>query len=285
METKDRDFSEIVEMPADYGKVEEAPAQDTPPQESPPAETPEAKAEQPRGPDGKFASKEAKPEAAEQPKGDKPTEPAPPAAPVSQPKPQPDPGFVPIAALLDTRDKANSYKRQLDEVNARLADFERQKSQQPPIDPYADLEGALNQRVESALSPLQKANAELLNRVIIAEAIANHGKEAVENIRTALKEAAENNDPDLQWLAGQMDRSPDPIGTAIRWHKQKSFDPAAMEAEIRAKVLAELSSKQSQTPPAAPETPPSMAALAQGGAQGKEQAVTVDGKFNTMFNR
>lgn len=285
MENKERDFSEIVEMPSDFGKAEEAPVvENTPPQDAAPAEQPEANSGQPRTPDGKFASKEAK--SPEEPQGEKPQASAPPAAaPEPQPK-QPDPGFVPIAALLDTRDKANTYKRQLDEMQAKLAELERQRNEQPPIDPYTDFDGALNQRVEVALTPLQKANAELLNRVIIAEATATHGKEAVENIRKALKEAAENNDPDLQWLSVQMDRSPDPIGTAIRWHQQKSFDPEAEKAKIREQLLAELASKQPQnTPPAAPETPPSMAALAQGGSGTKEQTVSIDGKFNTMFNR
>lgn len=285
METKDRDFSEIVEMPADYGKVEEAPAQETPPPESPPDETPEAKAEQPRGPDGKFASKEAKPEAAEQPKGDKPTEPAPPAAPVSQPKPQPDPGFVPIAALLDTRDKANSYKRQLDEVNAKLADFERQKSQQPPIDPYADFDGALNQRVEGVVTPLQKEIANLRFELMRTKAESTYGAEAIKAAEDALEKMAQENDPELPYVAAQLKNAPDPIGAVVRWHKQRTFDPEAERAKLREQLLAEIASKQPQAPTAAPETPPSMAALAQGGSNGKEQVVTMDGKFNTMFNR
>lgn len=287
-----RKLSEIIDVPADFGKVEEAPA--TPVEPTPPAEPANAapaesnEAERPRGPDGKFIAKSGEPVA---PTGELPQEPVPPTAPTPQAS-QPDPGFVPIAALLDTRDKLSARSRELDELRQKLADFERQKEQQPPVDPYVDFDGALNQRVGEAITPLQKQLSELKFRAVKAEAMATYGKEAVETVTKYFKENPLNRgDPEMVALDAQMEASPDPIGVAIEWHKRKTFDSAAHEAKIREderqKVLAELKGPTGQPQPqAAPVvTPPSMASVAQGGVVPNAAEVNPGNKFDQMFNR
>lgn len=287
--TDERPISDIVDVPKDYGKEVTAPAE-APAAESKP--TPEADGGQPRGPDGKFLSKPSdEPQKAPDATGVKPAEPTPPVAPQVQQTRQPDPGFVPIGAVLDTREKLSASKAEIAELRRRLADFERQK-EQPPVDFYADPEAAFNQRFSGALSPVQQQMKELENRTIRAEAMLIHGKDQVEKAQAAVKAALESNDPDMRALEMVCASSPDPFGEMIKWHERKSFDPAAHEAKIREderqKVIAEFQKSTGQTAPqAAPViTPPSMASVAQGGVVPNAGGETNPAnKFNDMFNR
>jgi hypothetical protein len=107
--------------------VEPTAAATTPEAAPTPEPSPEA-AGQPRGPDGKFAPKaEAAPAAQAEPQAPALT-PEALATPAAESVRAPD-GYVPVAALQAEREKANAYKRQLE-----------QQPPPPAPDPYEDFE-------------------------------------------------------------------------------------------------------------------------------------------------
>ena len=159
--------------------------------------------DQPRDDNGRFASKAdtqpaPEPMATETP----PASPEPPAAPEAQPvevpeassgQPsggnQPPPGYIPMAALLDERDKRQKYERELEQYRKQLE--EARKAPPPaPIDPIMDPEGfeaSINQRLEKARwDAITSVSHQMANR--------HHGAEKVK--------AAE------EWLAGELQTNP-----------------------------------------------------------------------------
>lgn len=160
--------------------------------------------DQPRDDNGRFASKAdtqpaPEPMATETP----PASPEPPAAPEAQPvevtpeassgQPsggnQPPPGYIPMAALLDERDKRQKYERELEQYRKQLE--EARKAPPPaPIDPITDPEGfeaSINQRLEKARwDAITSVSHQMANR--------HHGAEKVK--------AAE------EWLAGELQTNP-----------------------------------------------------------------------------
>lgn len=118
---------EHVETPA----VETAPAVET---VADPAPEPAAQAPQ-RGPDGKFLPKGSDPASA-------PAEP--PAAPQTPaPAHATEDGRIPIAAMLDERDKRQALERQLKELQDRDAARQAQQPPAEPLEPAQELERAL----------------------------------------------------------------------------------------------------------------------------------------------
>jgi hypothetical protein len=116
-----------------------APAGQQEQQAEPPA-APAAPEGPARGPDGKFAPREAHQPAPPAQAAPAPA-PAPPAAvpaptPAPAPTPQPDAAHVPISALLDEREKRQAAERRAQELQSRVS---------PPAAPTAE------QRLETAL--------------------------------------------------------------------------------------------------------------------------------------
>lgn len=219
----------------------------TPAEQSPPETktTSEAKADgtgRLHGEGGKFVPKTPKVEqtAIVQPSGE-PSEPVTP--PVTAPS-QPPHGYVPIAALVDTRLDARQAKQERDDLRRQIAELQKHKAE--PVDFFADPEAALRQHVEPIQAQFQQFASNLTFRASKAEAIASYGKQAVSDMEKAIDAAMQAGDPELNALRAHMLQSDDPVGVAMSWHKRRTVlnevgnDPAAYKERLKAEILAEL---------------------------------------------
>ncbi len=167
---------------------------------------------------------------------------------------------VPLAALQKTREQGNKrYTEAVMDFDRRMADAERrqaerdakfearfvelaQQRQQQPEDPsgefYSDPVGAARRIAREEAQAAQAGNQNLSTEVMKISAVLTHGAEKVAAFEQYVGEAIARNDPDMEFLAGQMRSSRDPMGTGLKWFEQRTFDPAAKEAEIEARVLA-----------------------------------------------
>lgn len=131
---------------------------------------------------------------------------------------RPDPGFVPISALMDERDR----RKQAEE---RARQFEQQQGQQPP-NPYDDPEGFAahqQQMVEERLTQERFAMSDMFARE-------RHGDETVE---TAVKWAQERAQADPSFAMSYM-RHQNPIDWIVQQHKRDALlsdigDPAKLD--------------------------------------------------------
>lgn len=126
---------------------------------------------------------------------------------VTIPAPKADPGFVPIGAVLDERDKRKKLESELEQLR------QKQPSPQPePIDPWTDLDGALSQRDQQYQAMLYQQKMQMSQRF----AEIQHGKEAV--------------DAALAWGRAKCDADPifnqqvltsdDPVGFALQQYQR-----------------------------------------------------------------
>lgn len=224
--------------------------------EATPEPVKETVSEQPRAPDGKFATKQAEVKApvVEKPSGEVA---APPVAPS-----QPPHGYVPIAALVDTRLEARQAKQERDEFRRKFEEATKPKDQ--PVDFFADPETAFKQTLAPFEQRFQQTVSNLTLRASRAEAIAIHGKDAVGQMEKAVGDAIEAGDPEIQNLRAQMLNSDDPVAVAMQWHQRKRIysevgdDPAAYREKLKAEILAEMNG-QKQTQQPAPVMPSNLA--------------------------
>lgn len=243
------DFLDGSEEPAEPVRVEEAP----PAQEQPAAEQAEAQAPaddgdapQPRGPDGKFSSKSAKPE----------------------------PGHVPLSAMLDERDR----RKQAEE---RLRAFESQQQRQPAPQPGSP------EYVEQVRSDVQQ---QVVNeRLNFSEKLARkeYGAETVEGAKEwALARFAQN--PAYQ---AEVLSHPDPYEFVVVQFKQQQAlsalsDPAKLDAFL-AWQATQQNSPGDATPqqPAAPSPPRSLVSAPGAGVKPGHQPVGEGVAFSNLFTR
>jgi len=126
---------------------------------------------------------------------------------ITIPEPKAEPGFVPLAAVLDERDRRKKLEAEVEQY--------RQKQQTPqpePIDPWSDLDGALSQRDQQVQAMLYQQKTQMSRRF----AEIQHGKEAV--------------DAAYQWAVAKCDEDPafnqqvfasdDPVGFAIQQYQR-----------------------------------------------------------------
>lgn len=129
------------------------------------------------------------------------------------------------------------WQRRFDELTSTLA------ARQPGpemVDPYADLDGALNQRLTGAITPIASTISDLKTQVMRINAVTQHGPEKVAAFEQYVNEAFARGDPDMQILSAQMRASPDPMATGLKWFEQRTFDPSVERERIKQEVLAEL---------------------------------------------
>lgn len=219
--------------------------------ESAPEPVKETATEQPRAPDGKFATKQV----VEKPTG----EPAAPPAAQSQPPH----GYVPLAALVDTRFEARQAKQQLQELQRQYDELKKPKAE--PVDWFADPDAAVKQHFAPIQQQFQDTIAKITLRASKAEAVAVHGKDAVAQMESAIGEAMQAGDPEIQQLRAQMLDSDDPVGVAMQWHSRKRVlnevgsDPAAYREKLKAELLAEINAGKQLAPQPAPVMPSNLA--------------------------
>jgi hypothetical protein len=164
------------------------------PQEQP---APQAAPEQPREP-------EQAPE---------PAQPAPAAEPAQPDPARPEPGFVPLSALLEERDGKKRERERVAALEAQLAQFQAQ--QQPVQAPsvYDDPDGYqayVEQRISAAQ---QQAIASTSQRFAEKE----HGADKVEEAAKWYLEQVVSRDPTAQ---ARFVADPDPFGMVVRQYRQ-----------------------------------------------------------------
>jgi hypothetical protein len=173
--------------------------------------------DQPRDDKGKFASRSDPAPDTPAPAQDQPAS-EPVAAPVevpavSEPVKPPDvvpPGYIPIAAQLDERDKRQALQRELEEIKRKYEEATRKPH--VPIDPIADPEEfdrQLNARFE-------QTQWDAVTRISHGFAIKQHGADAVKAAEDWLKTELETNPAMFQSIKSQSD----PYDFVVRQHKR-----------------------------------------------------------------
>jgi hypothetical protein len=219
---------------------------------------------------GRFAPKsEPEPQAQAQ------SEPAP-----IEPTTQPDPNanrHVPLSELLSERKQRQEKERLYMEAEARAKAYEQMlqrqpqqpqyqpqpQAQEPPPDFFTDPEAAFNHR-------LQSVQQQYTNMMLNQSEVMARDKFGDEIVDAALKAAQ------TAGVATSFTNQPHPWGELVKWHKRQQTlqvvgdDPDAyrtkIEAEVRAKVLAEL--KAGGAGAAATKFPGSLATATGQGEQG-----------------
>lgn len=191
-------------------------------------------------PIAEAAAVEAPVEATPEAKGEPPV--APPATPE-------DHGRIPIAALLDEREKRKEKEREVEALNRRIADYEAKATPKPDF--FADPDAALAAQARATQEAVLYAKLET-SRFLAEE---KFGAELVQ-------EAFEFYDRNPH-LSQPLLKSPSPYHAAVReYEKYKAAeevakDPSAyrarVEAEVRERILAEYNVQPKPTAP-----PPSL---------------------------
>lgn len=191
------------------------------------------------------------------------------------PQPEPQTHLVPLSELIAERRERQELARraqQLEDSMRRLTQPQPQPVQQPQIDPEVDPAGAFN-----ALRG-EFSQALLSQRLDFSEAKARdtHGNEAVDAAFDAAKQAG---------FTQAFVNRPDAYGEMVRWHKAQQLqqtignDPTAytqqLEAQLRAKILAEL---KAGTPPPS-NLPPSLSTATRATPQGTPEVIGSDKDF------
>jgi len=172
--------------------------------------------DQPRDDTGRFASKDnSQPVEAPPPASVPPAEqPAPtlepaPSQPASAPV-QPPPGYIPMAAVLDEREKRQKYERELEDMRRKYEEATRRPPQ--ALDPIADpeaFERSLNERIE-------RVRWDAITNASLVAATRHHGPEKVKAAEEWLQSELQNN-PGI-WQ--QIQRQPDPYDFVVSQHQR-----------------------------------------------------------------
>ena len=221
----------------------------------------EVKAEEPEVEETPQTEPEAQGET-QAPAEPEPQEAAPPAA-------TEDTGRIPIAALLDEREKRKEREREAEELRKKLAEYEAK--QQPKPDFFADPEAALN-------AAAQAAKAAALNTKLEMSRFAAEKDFGADEVTAAYAFFDAN-----PHLSGALLNHPSPFHKAVeeyRIHSQVEKlrkDPTAYEAEIEArlreKILAEMATQPKPTAP-----PPGITT-----APATSQKAPVESGFKALF--
>lgn len=218
------------------GEIEETTAAvETP--ETPEVEAEPVKAEQPRGPDGKFL-----------PKGEAPETPAEVASPVTEePK-------LEHPALIGERRRRQEFEQRVKELEAQLQQVHNPP--QPPPDMFENPEGWQghfgNQVVGTAVQ-----QATLNSKLEMSEMLARDKFDDFDDMKTKFMELAGENPV----LAQQALGDPHPwrkayqiAKTATTMQEVGATDVGSLRAQIEAQVRAELAAEAKPAPPPIPET-------------------------------
>lgn len=177
---------------------------------------------QPRDEHGRFAPRQEEAE----------------AQPAEVPEPQAqEPAKEPDAHVPSWRLREVSEARQAAEARAQAAEQERyriqaeveamrrqlselQKPKQEPVDFFQNPDEALQQR----LSPFEERFARMESQFKLntsrAMAMAEFGKDAVNEMNAAIEKAIAERHPEMDLLAAQMRASDHPVAVAMQWHQR-----------------------------------------------------------------
>jgi len=250
--------------------------------------------DQPRDDAGRFASKQDS-----QPVEPPPPAPEPPAetqpAPTPEPAPsqpsvapvQPPPGYIPMAAVLDEREKRQGAQREAEEFRRKYEEATRKPP--VPLDPIADPEAfdrSLNERIE-------RVRWDAITNASLVAATRHHGPEKVKAAEEWLQSELQQN-PAL-WQTIQ--RQPDPYDFVVSQHQRTlrlqkigDDDPEAWAqkwAEANGYVKAGTPQPQSAVvtghPPQSTLPRPSLASAPSAGSKSPNVPVGPGEAFNAVF--
>jgi|GEM_PF-6401881 len=160
--------------------------------------------------------------------------------------------MVPHEALHAERQKVKRYteevadfRKQLQETNAQwerrmaqlIETIKPQQAQQAPPDWWENPGAATGYHIDQRVNPLEQKFMSLESQILRLTAIQQYGAEKVSAFEKYVQDAMSSNDPEIATLAAQMRASPDPMKVGLDWYEKRTFDPAAKEAEIEARIL------------------------------------------------
>ena len=190
--------------------------------------------------------------------------------PVAPPATPEDHGRIPIAALLDEREKRKEKEREAEELRRRIAEMEAKAAPKPDF--FADPEAAL-------AAAQRAAQAAAINTKLETSRFLAEEKYGAEKVQAAYEFFDKN-----PHLSAPLLNSPSPFHAAVREYEKHMAmteigeDPAAyrarIEAEIREKILAEMNVQPK------PATPPPSLSSASSVSAGKAPPVS---GFAQMF--
>lgn len=214
--------------------------------------------------------------------GDPAAEPTP--EPVSEPAPapaQPESGFVPLAVVLDDREKRQAAERRAQDLERRLQEVEQQREAPATPDPYEDPAGY------QAFQDQRFAQAEWNMRLNLSESMvtAQLGKDTVETAKAwAL---GQGNNPTF---VREMQGHPNPYQYVVEAYQRDQFvsqvQPSDYEA-FKAWQAAQAAAPQPAPAPAAPQQPAAIPRQSLAGAPsaGGVQTQVVEDPFEAEFSR
>lgn len=199
---------------------------------------------------------------------------------VTIPEPKAEPGFVPLAAVLDERDRRKQLEKELEQY--------RQRQQQPapePIDPWTDLEGALAQRDQQYQAMLFQQKAQMSRRF----AEMQHGAETVE-AAIAWGAAKCEQDPAFNQMVFASD---DPVGFAVaQFHRDQIASNMTMDdfkafqawkqAQSNPQPQAAIPTPAQEAPPV-PPPPKSLVTAQSAGSPAAPKVDPVEERLSRMF--
>lgn len=161
------------------------------------------------------------------------TEAAPPAA-------KPEPGHVPIAALMAEREKRQKHEEELAEAKRQLEDIQKTQQQTPMPEFFADPEGYVQ---------AVAAQVEFRARDRMFAAMEEEQREAHEDFdthfETAMSEAQQNPAVAKQILSARNPaKAAYDLGKRMAQSAALTADPAKYEAELEAKLRAKWEAEQ-----------------------------------------
>lgn len=193
-------------------------------------------------------------------------------APVVEAKP--DPGFVPITAVLDERDKRQK-------LEAELAQYRAQQQQPQAVpDKWEDPDAYEAFRDQKLQHELYQQNLRWSERIATSE----HGAETV---KTAKEWAVAKCDEDPYFNA-KVAASPDPIGFAVsEWRREQIASQVTPEdlSAFQAWKQAQAQIQANPTPPAPNVPPRSLASAPSAGSVMLEPELSDADIFEETFQR
>lgn len=158
------------------------------------------------------------------------------------PAPEAEAPTVPVAVMVEQRKQMQAEIEFLRGI-AQKPEPVAPTPEPEPIDFIAEPDKA----VESLRSEMRNETQQLKNQMSLTYAQRTFGADVVQTAFNAVKATG---DPAV---AAALQAQPDPYGAMVDWHKKQQMlaevgsDPAAYEAKLREKIMAEMKAQQSVT--------------------------------------
>jgi hypothetical protein len=168
------------------------------------------------------------------------------------------------AVAAARKEAADEWRRRLAAEIPRQVESEVQKrleAQQPQerTSFFVDEDAAFNQRSSEVLNPIHQQIDEVRTALLEERLHRIAGGEKAAKIEEEIGKAMQSGDPDIQVLKNAVrTKGPAAASLLVEWFDKRSFDPAAKEAEIEARILAKYGITPGQAPPQQQQTAPLM---------------------------